>query len=103
MKLNKGHNLYTAIDLVLNEIIKRGSVRYGCTCKDFIYRFQYIATKKDDLTHMLSPTLEPAKHTNPDNKGLLCKHLSYIFKNVHKLILDNKDDIIYEISLYHNR
>lgn len=101
MKLRKGHDLETSISLVLDEIIKRGSVLYGCTCADFKYRYQYLATSRNDLTHMLNPTLDPALQTNPKNKGLLCKHLSYLFKNVHKLINDNRDDIIYEISLYH--
>ena len=46
----------------------------GCTCKDYKFRFQYIATK--ERYNALQAQLVPATQTNPNNdQGAGCKHI----------------------------
>ena len=54
--------------------IKNQSMFIGCTCKDYKFRFQYIATK--ERYNALQAQLVPATQTNPNNdQGAGCKHI----------------------------
>ena len=54
--------------------IKNQNMFIGCTCKDYKFRFQYIATK--ERYNALQAQLVPATQTNPNNdQGAGCKHI----------------------------
>ena len=74
-------DLETSVITVIHQVSSRGSIRIGCTCPDFVYRFKYLASKKKYLTHAMKLEGRPAKITNPDNKGVACKHALIVVKN----------------------
>lgn len=54
-------------------------IKVDCTCADFKYRFAYLATK---LGYKYGkPENRPAKITNPNDYGSICKHLISMLSN----------------------
>ena len=54
-------------------------IKVDCTCPDFKYRFAYLATK---LGYKYGkPENRPAKITNPNDYGAICKHLISMLGN----------------------
>lgn len=49
-----------------------------CTCADFKYRFHYVVTQWEALPMGVPGEARPAKITNPDEDGFLCKHLTAV-------------------------
>ena len=55
------------------------TIKVDCSCPDFIYRFAYMATK---LGYKYGkPETRPAKITNPNDYGSMCKHLIAMLSN----------------------
>lgn len=86
-------DLYKAVDYVINWMMKKGSIRFGCTCPDFTYRFKYLVTKRGLLAHNLKPERRPSRITNPNEEGLACKHVYACWKN-SRMILEQAIDVI---------
>lgn len=58
----------------LSNALDTNDIYVSCTCPDWIYRFNFFATK-DDYNYG-SPETRPPKITNPNNnKGKVCKHI----------------------------
>ena len=54
--------------------VRNQNIFIGCTCKDYKFRFQYLATK--GKYNALQAQLVPAVQTNPDDdQGAGCKHI----------------------------
>lgn len=64
---------------ILAQAFKENDVKVHCDCEDFKYRFGYSATIKNYNIDAYKEN-RPAKITNPNNKGALCKHLLCTFK-----------------------
>ena len=65
-----------AITKALNHCLRYNHIQVNCACPDFKYRYAYMATVKKyglDTTET-----RPATHTNPDNKGGMCKHIAKV-------------------------
>ena len=54
-------------------------IKVDCNCGDFIYRFAYRATKYGYKYG--KPETRPAKITNPNDYGSMCKHLISMLRN----------------------
>ena len=54
-------------------------IKVDCTCGDFVYRFAYMATKMGYKYG--KPENRPAKITNPNDYGSMCKHLISMLSN----------------------
>lgn len=69
----KNKNDKKAIKDSLTYALNKLDIKVYCSCSDFKYRFAYMATK---LGYGLETTeTRPAKITNPDDQGGLCKHV----------------------------
>lgn len=67
------------ITQALMEAIDALEIKVNCTCGDWQYRFAYQATVLDYKYG--KPENRPAKITNPNNYGALCKHLTSMLSN----------------------
>lgn len=67
------------ITQALMEAIDALEIKVNCTCGDWQYRFAYQATILDYKYG--KPENRPAKITNPNNYGALCKHLTSMLSN----------------------
>jgi hypothetical protein len=105
----RGNVNFAAVEKALSMAIdNEKDLKVNCTCKDFYYRFSYVATKGGYKSGYAQT--RPAPIRNPkDNKGSFCKHLIMILKNkkwVHKLaevvnylVKEYYDDIIKKYDL----
>ena len=105
----KGNVNFDAVEKALNRAIdKEEDLKVNCTCKDFYYRFSYVATK-NGYKNGKEQTI-PAPIRNPrDDKGSFCKHLIMILKNkdwvrklasvVNYLIKEYYDKIVVDYNL----
>ena len=74
LKKNDYNLEFKVIYKAIVRAIKNQNMFIGCTCKDYKYRFQYIATK--ERYNALQAQLVPATQTNPNNdQGAGCKHI----------------------------
>ena len=74
LKKNDYNLEFKVIYKAIVRAIKNQSMFIGCTCKDYKFRFQYIATK--ERYNALQAQLVPATQTNPNNdQGAGCKHI----------------------------
>ena len=71
-------NVKTIATAIL-EAIDAMEIKVDCTCGDFVYRFAYAATQ--GKYKYGKPENRPAKITNPNNYGALCKHLVAMLSN----------------------
>lgn len=58
----------------LRKVVDSSNIYINCTCADFRYRFSYSATQNDYKYG--APETRPAKITNPNNDGAVCKHVT---------------------------
>lgn len=58
----------------LRKAVDESNMYVDCTCADFRYRFAYTSTINDYKYG--KPETRPAKITNPDNNGSVCKHIT---------------------------
>ena len=74
LKKNDYNLEFKVIYKAIVRAIKNQNMFIGCTCKDYKFRFQYIATK--ERYNALQAQLIPATQTNPNNdQGAGCKHI----------------------------
>ena len=74
LKKNDYNLEFKVIYKAIVRAIKNQSMFIGCTCKDYKFRFQYIATK--ERYNALQAQLVSATQTNPNNdQGAGCKHI----------------------------
>ena len=74
LKKNNYNLEFKVIYKAIVRAIKNQNMFIGCTCKDYKFRFQYIATK--ERYNALQAQLVPATQTNPNNdQGAGCKHI----------------------------
>lgn len=74
LKKNDYNLEFKVIYKAIVRAIKNQNMFIGCTCKDYKFRFQYIATK--EKYNALQAQLVPATQTNPNNdQGAGCKHI----------------------------
>ena len=74
LKKNDYNLEFKVIYKAIVRAIKNQNMFIGCTCKDYKFRFQYIATK--ERYNALQAQLVPATQTNPNNdQGAGCKHI----------------------------
>ena len=74
LKKNNYNLEFKVIYKAIVRAIKNQNMIIGCTCKDYKFRFQYIATK--ERYNALQAQLVPATQTNPNNdQGAGCKHI----------------------------
>ena len=74
LKKNDYNLEFKVIYKAIVRAIKNQNMFIGCTCKDYKFRFQYIATK--ERYNALQAQLVPATQTNPnDDQGAGCKHI----------------------------
>ena len=74
LKKNDYNLEFKVIYKAIIRAIKNQNMFIGCTCKDYKFRFQYIATK--ERYNALQAQLVPATQTNPNNdQGAGCKHI----------------------------
>ena len=74
LKKNDYNFEFKVIYKAIVRAIKNQNMFIGCTCKDYKFRFQYIATK--ERYNALQAQLVPATQTNPNNdQGAGCKHI----------------------------
>ena len=74
LKKNDYNLEFKVIYKAIVRAIKNQNMFIGCTCKDYKFRFQYIATK--ERYNALQAQLVPATQTNPNNdQGAVCKHI----------------------------
>lgn len=66
------NDLNKAIKKSLDAALKKNHIQVSCTCSDFKYRYAYMATIKG--YGLDTNETRPAKKTNPNNLGGLCKH-----------------------------
>lgn len=80
MKRNNGEFDFRAVTRALLTCFDRDDTFVGCSCKDFYYRFSYVATKRDYMSML--PQMIPANITNPkDSLGSACKHVLLVLAN----------------------
>ena len=58
----------------LRKAVDVSDIYVDCTCPDFKYRFAYQASQKNYKYG--KPEKRPARITNPDNNGSICKHIT---------------------------
>lgn len=58
----------------LRKAVDESNMYVDCTCADFKYRYAYLSTINDYKYG--KPETRPAKITNPDNNGSVCKHIT---------------------------
>lgn len=87
------------VDATLKEAIDRADLQVDCTCPDFRYRFAYVATK--GRFKLGKPENRPARKTNPNNEGSVCKHLARVMNIPSKWI--NKVATAVVRSIRHNK
>ena len=63
-----------AVSKALTHALRYNQIKTSCSCPDFKYRFSYMATKKKYNADDPPGEHREATHTNPNNKGGLCKH-----------------------------
>ena len=74
LKKNNYNLEFKVIYKAIVRAIKNQNMFIGCTCKDYKFRFQYIATK--ERYNALQAQLVQATQTNPNNdQGAGCKHI----------------------------
>ena len=74
LKKNDYNLEFKVIYKAIVRALKNQNMFIGCTCKDYKFRFQYIATK--ERYNALQAQLVPATQTNPNNdQGAGCKHI----------------------------
>ena len=74
LKKNNYNLEFKVIYKAIVRAIKNQNMFIGCTCKDYKFRFQYIATK--ERYNALQAQLVPATQTNPNNdQGAGCKQI----------------------------
>ena len=74
LKKNDYNLEFKVIYKAIVRAIKNQNMFIVCTCKDYKFRFQYIATK--ERYNALQAQLVPATQTNPNNdQGAGCKHI----------------------------
>ena len=74
LKKNDYNLEFKVIYKAIVRAIKNQNMFIGCTCKDYKFRFQYVATK--ERYNALQAQLVPATQTNPNNdQGAGCKHI----------------------------
>ena len=80
------------------------NIKVDCTCGDFVYRFAYMATKMGYKYG--KPENRPAKITNPNDYGAMCKHLISMLSNKRWLqqvtgtFMDYLEKRIVEVNRY---
>lgn len=68
-----------AITRAIYYALKYNHIKISCSCKDFKYRFNYMATKRK--YGFDTNETRPSKITNPKLKGGLCKHQVKVMKS----------------------
>lgn len=104
-ELKKSGSIELSIHKCMKILKASATIRTGCTCPDFNYRFKYLASIKKYLAHALgSYEKRPSKITNPNLIGFTCKHNIAALKssrsvlNVIEKYLINKFRIIYVLD-----
>jgi len=70
---------YDRIRKALSEAVNETELHVHCTCDDFRYRFQYMATRGNYLaTPPGQPENRPPDIRNPEREGAVCKHLAHL-------------------------
>ena len=81
LKKNDYNLEFKVIYKAIVRAIKNQNMFIGCTCKDYKFRFQYIATK--ERYNALQAQLVPATQTNPNNdQGAGCKHILKVLDDI---------------------
>lgn len=75
---NNQVNNHSVRDAIL-QAVDAMDIKVNCECGDFIYRFAYQASKGGYKYG--KPETRPAKITNPNDYGALCKHLTAMLSN----------------------
>lgn len=68
----------TVAKTILTRALDQCELGVFCTCADFKYRFHYVVTQWESLPTGIGGQSTPAKVTNPNEDGFLCKHLTAI-------------------------
>lgn len=79
--------MYSDMMNYLAKCMKNGNMYVYCSCPDFRYRFNYKSTRRG--YNYSNPETRPAKITNPQDRGSVCKHLyAVLFNNrwIYKMI-----------------
>ena len=87
--LNENTNsdsLHKLLSKIIYDIHRKGTVRVGCSCPDFIYRYKYLASKKNYLNHAYTKEQRYPRITNPNLKGFACKHVIASITNTYKIL-----------------
>jgi len=78
-------------DLDKVQLALTGDVKVSCTCPDFLYGgFKYIGTELDYSTNKET---RPPVMRNPQEKGSVCKHLTYLLGNIGHFAQQIANDI----------
>jgi hypothetical protein len=70
--------------------VSAGDIEVFCDCRDFLYRYKYIAYIGD---YGIEAETRPPDITNPNLEGALCKHILSVFSQIDKFIPEIKADI----------
>ena len=81
IKRNNNKLEFKCILIALQRTFNNGDVFVSCTCKDFLYRIAFNATKGGYNSG--TPELRASNITNPhDTKGAGCKHINLVIGNI---------------------
>lgn len=81
IKRNNDKLEFKCVLIALQRTFNTGDVFVDCTCKDFIYRGKFWATKKG--YNAGQPEIRASDITNPkDTKGAGCKHINLVIGNI---------------------
>jgi len=70
---------FKRVKKALSEAVNENEIHIHCTCPDFRYRFQYMATRGGYLaTPPGDPENRPPDLRNPERRGAVCKHLAHL-------------------------
>ena len=102
---NENNQINTkVVTKAIMDAIDAMNIKVDCTCGDFVYRFAYMATKMGYKYG--KPENRPAKITNPNDYGALCKHLISRLSNKRRLqqvtgtFMDYLEKRIVEVNRY---
>lgn len=102
---NENNQINTkVVTKAIMDAIDAMNIKVDCTCGDFVYRFAYMATKMGYKYG--KPENRPAKITNPNDYGAMCKHLISMLSNKRWLqqvtgtFMDYLEKRIVEVNRY---
>lgn len=81
-KLTESKVLRKVVEMALKNSLDSKDIQVSCTCPDWEYRFDYVASINDYKFGNLQ--LAPAKVRNPENLGGACKHVIAVLSRPSK-------------------